>query len=239
LATVGRALVDELLELDPKAAAARWQQIGPATRQLVIRDGRTVQALDAFFKPAHGGSAAELLRGLSTEPVQVFAKNLAGDRGVARLRAIGRLAPAVLPKMGRAVLDDLLERAKAQGGFTGAEGLWREWQRIGPGTKRLLFPDPGHVKDLDRLFLLAKRMAHNPNPSGTATLLLADPLNPVQWLAYPAANAAARLFYTPAGVQLLTRGLSIPVRDGAAVRAWQAAVAAHLGGAAGEGGDER
>ena len=77
------------------------------------------------------------------------------------------MRPRRLPQVGRAFLEELLQKATAEGGFERAAGLQADWQRLGPETKRLLFRDPAHIKDLDNFFLLAKKMGENPNPSGS------------------------------------------------------------------------
>jgi hypothetical protein len=93
-----------------------------------------------------------------------------------------------------------------------------------PDTKKLLFKDPALVREMDNFFLLAKKAAENPNSSGTASVLTA--LNVGSGVVtYP----LAKLFYSPRGVRLLTRALSLPVGSKAASAAWQAEVATLVG----------
>src|SRR5205814_8718588 len=92
------------------------------------------------------------------------------DSAIQHLRRVQEMAPAEIPKIGRAYLEDLLSMATAEGGFDRAARLQAEWQKLGPETKRILFPDLAHRAQLDHFFLLAKRLSDNPNPSGTAVV---------------------------------------------------------------------
>ena len=148
-------------------------------------------------------SAAELRDALRDEPVQVFNSLVfRKDAGIERLREVAAQAPGEMAKLGRAWMEQALERPMAEGGFDAPLGLLRKWQDLGPQTKALLFPNPLHRKDLDDFFLLAKKIAENPNPSGTARNLTA--INAL-W-SIPAAGLA-KLFYSPAGVRELTRAV--------------------------------
>src|SRR5690606_19850741 len=133
-----------------------------------------------------------------------------------------------VPLIARAYLEGLMEKATAAGGFKRADGLWADWQRLGPETKAVLFPDRGLRNDLNNFFLLAKKAAENPNPSGTASVLTVTNL-----AASVPFWALAKLMYTRQGVQLLTRGLSIPWGNKTASAAWQAQVANLIGRDAG------
>jgi hypothetical protein len=173
-------------------------------------------------------SAADVLDQLRDEPVQVFQQaTWQKDAGIDRLREIGRLAPQELPKIGRAYLDDLLQQATAAGGFQKAQGLWSKWQNLGPQTKRLLFGhDTGLVSDLDRFFLLAKKAAENPNPSGTGYvvslgaqggLLITEPVTGA--IAQISTAGLSKLLHSRRGVQALTRGLSVKLENKATAAA--------------------
>jgi hypothetical protein len=176
--------------------------------------------------------AIEVLDALRDEPVKVFQQLTASkDGAVGLLRQVQREAPGELPKIGRAYLEGLLEKAKSAGGFEHADALFRDWQNLGVNTKVLLFKDPGLVSDLDKFFLLAKKTAENPNPSGTAltwfkggeaTLLINNPAAGVP-LSLSAA-ALSKLLHSKAAVRAMVRGFSIPVGN----RAASAAVTAEL-----------
>jgi hypothetical protein len=61
--------------------------------------------------------------------------------------------------------------------------------------------------------LLAKKVAENPNPSGTAPVLTA-----LNVTGMPVANVLARLLFTRRGVQALTRGFEMALLPRGAVR---------------------
>jgi hypothetical protein len=120
-----------------------------------------------------------------------------------------------------------MTKATAEGGFGRAQGLLADWQRLGPQTKQLLFRDAAHVKDLDNFFLLAKKLAENPNPSGTAlTLAKGGELTalvtaPGAGLTYTlGAPLVAKLLLDPRATRLLMQGLRLPVNAKVARTAW-------------------
>lgn len=207
-------------------AAAAVKTLDTEVQKAVAMGGKdataALQAGRTATKQKYGVS--DLIKQIRDEPRQAFDQAIwANDAGIDRLRAISRESPQALPQIGRAYLDDLFSTATAEGGFSKAQGLQAKWQKLGPQTKLLLFKDPGYIKDLDNFFLLAKKMAENPNPSGTAyvgsigaqgALMLTEP---VTGLAVAATGAAlSKLLHSPAGVRALTRGLSVPVGSRAA-----------------------
>lgn len=142
---------------------------------------------------------------LSGEPAQVFRQLTQGkDVGLERLRAVAQQAPREIPKIARAYLEDLMETATREGGFGHADKLYADWQRLGPETKRVLFQDPALIADLDNFFLLAKRAATNPNPSGTAQVLTALNVGTA-----PITYVLAKMLYSRKGVKALTEGFTI------------------------------
>lgn len=141
----------------------------------------------------------DVLESLSTEPRLVYNQlTRQKDAGIETLRLIKQHAPEELPNVGRAYLEEAMAKATAEGSFGHADKLWADWQKLGKETRRLLFP--GIAADLDRFFLVAKMIAKNPNPSGTASQL-----NVAKVLMYAPNWAAAKLMYTPAGVRLMTK----------------------------------
>lgn len=168
--------------------------------------------------------AIEVFDALRAEPVQVFNQLTANkDSAVSLLRQVQREAPNELPKLGRAYLEGLLQKATAEGGFSRADSIFRDWANLGSETKRLMFQSPALVSDLDNFFLLAKRTAENPNPSGTAftltktgevTLLIN---NPAVGIPVTLSGAAlSKLLHSPRAVRLMVRGLRIPAGNKAA-----------------------
>lgn len=172
--------------------------------------------------------------GAHGEPVQVYRKLVApADSGVDLLRTVAHEAPQALSAIGRAYLDDLLRQATAEGGFDKTGRLQASWQQLGPQTKKLLFPKEGQIADLDKFFLLAKKLNLNPNPSGTAYVgaigaqsaaLVLEPIMSV--VSQLGAAGLSTLLHSPAGVKLLTQGLSLSTSK--APRLAQVAAAARI-----------
>jgi hypothetical protein len=163
--------------------------------------------------------AQAVLEKLRLEPRQTFDQlTSAKDSAVEQLKAVRELAPQEMPKIGRAYLEDLLQTATAEGGFSRGQGLFAKWQQLGPQTKHILFGHPGLVADLDRFFLLAKKVGENPNPSGTGasvaliaqgSLLLTDPITGAA--TQVGAAALAKLLHSQTFVRALTKGLHVPI----------------------------
>lgn len=224
-AIVREADMPEMRTVSQGLAAKSVEQLDQAVRS-TARQAGVMPALKAGRKATvYKYAAGDVLDGIRQEPVRAFQQaTLANDAGVAKLREIARFAPGELPKVGRAYLDDLIGKATAEGGFDRAAGLMASWQKLGPQTKAMLFQDRALIKDLDRFFLLAKKIGENPNPSGTARVATAFNVASGT-LGYP----LAKLFYTPQGVKLLTRGLQIPAANQRATSAWLTEVASMAG----------
>jgi hypothetical protein len=175
-----------------------------------LREGRTAHAAKM--------EAADVLGQLRDEPVQVFNQaTWARDAGIDRLRAVAKLAPREMANIGRAFIEKLIDTATAEGGFDKARTVHTAWENLGPATKQILFRNPVLVTSLDNFFLLAKKAAENPNPSGSAYVggLLAhgyffrDPVTAIQYEL--AGGTLAKMLRSPKVARLLTRGLTVPL----------------------------
>jgi hypothetical protein len=163
-------------------------------------------------------TAAETRDALRAEPVQTFrALTQAGDAAIDKLRDVKKIAPAEMPKIGRAYLDDLIDTATAEGGFSREAKLWAEWSKLGDETKALIFPDASLRGDLDQFFLLGKKMAENPNPSGTGSMVALGAqgamlwTDPVTGVATALSGAAlSKALNSPAVAKLLTQAMQTP-----------------------------
>lgn len=167
----------------------------------------------------------------SREPRAIFdalARNK--DAGITKLRDVQKHVPDQMPNVARALLEDVFDKPTSAGGFKFADAAWARWQKIGPQTKAMLFPDRGHRMALDNFFLLAKKIGENPNPSGTA-----QTMNATGIIAGIPSYALAKLLYTPAGVRAITGVMDLSVRRPSA-RAARAAAVAQLSRAAQEAG---
>lgn len=226
--TIARADIPEMRNVSQGLAAHAVAQLDAAVRSTAQRAG-VLDKLEAGRKATIAKYGADdVLTEIRHEPVQAFTQATARqDSGIARLRQVAKLAPAELPRIGRAVLDDFMETATADGGFQHAQKIRATWNKLGGETKALLFKDPDYIADLDKFFRLAEKIAENPNPSGTARIN--NIFNATSTLVgYP----AAKLLYSPAGVKLLTEGFRIPLTSPAAVANYSARLTAALRNAA-------
>lgn len=202
---VREAVLPGLRNRSQGLAAAAVKELDAAVQKAVSEGGP-----DAIGALKAGRSAtlakygvADVFKELRDEPVQVFQRaTWANDAGIDQLRRLAKVAPAEMPKIGRAYVDGMLAKATGEGGFDHAKALWSQWQKLGPETKKVLFTQP-HRQDLDNFFLLAKNIADNPNPSGTARVMTAfNLMNTIP------SYALAKVLYSPSGVRQLTRGIT-------------------------------
>ncbi len=167
---VREADAPNLRNISQGLAAKAVNELGAAVDAAVKQGGQpAVDALKAGRDATKAKYAvADVLDGVRDEPVQAFNQLITSkDARIDQLKAIAQHAPAEMPKVGSAFLNDMLDTATSQGGFDRAQGLWAKWDKLGPQTKSVLFKDPAYIKDLDDFFMLSKKLAENPNPSGT------------------------------------------------------------------------
>lgn len=219
--TVGQGIAARTVGNLETAVQTTARQAGPDVFQALM-DGRaatvnkvkTIELLDKFGEDALGAFTK------ATSPTKI-----------AQLRALARVAPQEVAAMGRAWLEQALTKATQEGGFLRSDGLIRDWQRLNPQAKQLLFGGPAHVKDLDDFFLLAKKLAENPNPSGSAFTAFqgleagavgaaAAKLSPWALLETLGTYGVTRLLYSPTTTRLLLQGLRLPVSAKVARAAW-------------------
>ena len=181
--------------------------------------------------------------GVHEEPVAGFGRlTQPQDTGIYLLRQLEQEAPGELPKVGRAYFEKLIDVARLEGGLPRhADKIFAQWQQLGEETKRLMYPNPMLRQNLNDFFLGMKKLAENPNPSGTAIVSAISGQattagaalatgNPVwAFVTMTAPSTLAALMYTPKGASLLKRGINLPARSLAA-----AAVAGELQKLAGE-----
>jgi hypothetical protein len=202
-------------------AAAAVAQLEQAVMSRAARAGKdVVDALKAGRKATiEKYQTSDLADSLKKEPVRAFNEATApNDASINSLRQIARVSPDAPKQMGRAYLDKMMNAATAEGGYGRGAKLFAEWERLGPQTKKLMFA-PDHLKDLDRFFLLGKKMAETPNPSGSGAivslgsqgaLVMAEPVTGT--LVQLGGAALSKFLHSPAGVRILTRGLTVPVK---------------------------
>jgi len=159
-------------------------------------------------------AADEVLKSLHEDPVKIFEQSIfRKDAGVDQLRAIQKFAPQEIAKVGRAYVDDLIHTATSEGSFSKGAKLWSAWDNLGPQTKQIIF-NPRQAEDLDKFFLLAKKMGENPNPSGTGHLVSLGAqaggliVNPASGIPIEISGALlSKFLHSPKGVNLLINGM--------------------------------
>lgn len=221
LTIVDQALSDikELARKDGGPAKLIVSALEPQVQAAVRRAGPA--AVDALEK---GRSAVktrvmveDTLDALKKEPVASYRMATAQkDSAISRLRELRDVAPDVMPQVGRAWLDDALKQATSEGGFQHAAKLDADWQRLGAETKAILYPG-GQAAALDQFFLLAKKLALDPNPSGTAKVAVGSSGQLVLMFTHPTtgvplvlgSGAVSAILHSPTAVQAMTRGLRL------------------------------
>lgn len=195
----------------PELRSAGQGTAAYAVKQLekLVRDRATKAGPDVIQALEEGRGAtrakvevADVLERFRDDPIGVFRQLTAKD-GTKLLRAVSDVAPGKMADMGRAWLEQQLELSRREGGFGHADKLWSDWKNLAGETKRILFSAPGQIQQLDRFFLLAKRIAENPNPSGTAHTLTALNVGSI-----PVSAGMAKLLYSKAGVDAIVRWMS-------------------------------
>jgi hypothetical protein len=209
LRTQGQGIAAQAVKTLDAKVRERASQAGPeAIQALMTGRAATTQKY----------AVADVLDSLKDEPVKTVKSLLApNDSAVKQLRAVAEVAPEEVPKIGRAYLDDMLRKATNEGAFDHAARMQASWTELGAESKKLLFPDAQHVKDLDRFFLLSKKLAENPNPSGTAYLGLKTVegtnllLNPMTQIPISVGSAAlSKMLRSPKVVRALTGVMQVP-----------------------------
>ena len=238
LKSLARSAMPELRTQAQGIAAKAVRELDEAVRARATDAGKA--AIDALEQGRAATRAkyqiADVLKQFPKEDVPLYRRlTAAQDTQIGFLRKVQEAAPTELPNVARAYFEDLVARKP--------DRRFSEWQKLGTETKRILLPQEAMRQNLDHLFLLAKRIAENPNPSGTAlTWFKGSELT--AWVVQPllgiplsgAWTAVAKLLYSPAGVRALTRGLSIAVSPAKYSKAAQAAAVANIVKAAQEAG---
>lgn len=207
----------ELKTLSQGLAAKAVAELEDAVQQGTAQGGPAALAARDAGRAATVAKydAASVLKQLRDEPVQTFRQLTWGeDAGIDRLREVAKLAPNEMPNVGRAYVRDILEKGTAEGGFSRQDSMLRDWQALGPETKKILFKDPMKIRDLDNFFLLAKKAAENPNPSGSGLIATSSGsvgyafVNPSTGIPMIiGAGALSKLLHSPRAVAALSKGL--------------------------------
>jgi hypothetical protein len=171
------------------------------------------------------GRAAGLAKFITPKLQQLIdnaVSNIGGPQAVDALQQ-GRKAAAA--EVGQDWLVKTFKKAEAEGGFNREQGIWADWLRLPDEAKKTMF-QPAQVDELNKFFLGVKKLAENPNPSGTAilgistgagALILHDPISGVAMAL--GAGAVSKIMHSPFGVRILSNGLKLPVGSPSAAAA--------------------
>ena len=102
------------------------------------------------------------------EPVQLFNRLVQpGDANVATLRKVQAVAPGEMQTLGRAWFEDRMMAATTREGMEHTAKMLAEWDKMGPKTREILFPDAAVRQRVGDFFAAMERWGKSPNPSGT------------------------------------------------------------------------
>lgn len=193
-------------------------------------------------------NAADLLGDLNSEPGALYANlTTGGERVNNTLEVLHQKAPQALQTVGRTYLEQLLNKATAEGGFGRSEGLWADWQRLGKDSKNLLF-GPTIAGKFDEFLLAAKRLTPGRGSATSDRMSALGAYGDVgvaigeviagSLLGHPGYGIVgaggtllrtrvqpgilARLSFRPNGAQLLKNALTLPVASTQFIRTMQA-----------------
>lgn len=205
-----------------KAAVDGWNKLGDETKLELFGDTAKVKSIDDYMRlrqrVAESGAPGmeSPIEGLPKEPVPMFTQLMqAKDRAIEALSTATNAAPGSKPAMARAYVQDLLDNS-------GPQAALSKWKSLGDSTKEILFPDKILRQKVEDFFNLQQMVGDNPNKSGTAYVTAGQYIlkHPVSGLAYALGNnAMARILFRPGGVDLLTKGLKLNLRNPASALA--------------------
>jgi hypothetical protein len=153
-----KAAIDDTLSTMGMAAQKAFVEGRFAHRHMK----NTAETLDAI---------APIKEGVGREPVQAFERLVRpNDANISMLRRVNAAAPQELQNLGRAAFEEHLTRITAHGGLEHTKAALNWWDRLGPKTKDMLWPDPRVQQRVGDFFLAMKTWADSPNPSGTGAI---------------------------------------------------------------------
>jgi hypothetical protein len=142
-----------------------WNALGPETQKILVRNPEVRDMVTSYSsKQARLGPLVKL----ETEPVGlVDALTKDKDRSANILADIERQAPERIPEIGRSVIGEIFDQVTRGGDLEKTQSALNKWDALGDESKKILLRDPSLVKDWDNLFFSLKRLAYEPNPSGS------------------------------------------------------------------------
>ncbi len=153
LSTQNQRLAMQVVDAGEQEFAKAMQGSGPKTLQTIQKARQTVKEyhdVDEFlssFDRANYKEAGSLYQKLTSSK----------ERSLETLQYLQQKTPQVTKVIGKTLLDQMYEKATAEGGFGRTAGIWKEWTDIGPRTKELLL-GKSVAEDMDKFLLAAKRL---------------------------------------------------------------------------------
>ena len=156
---VGRAFIE---------GGGNWSKLGPETKKIIFGgDDNLISNLDALYAKERKFSKLTQM-----EPVPLFDKlTAARGRMVSLLRSVAEETPQQIPQIARAWTQGLLDTITQKGDIHHADSVWNSWFKMDPQTKKILFPNPGQVDDLNNVFFALQRLNREVNPSGSGYIV--------------------------------------------------------------------
>jgi len=143
-----------------------WEKLGPETKKIFFRDPGLIKDLDQYHADFQRFGPL-----LTLEPVGLFDKLTAGYGRYSNLvRDVAEKAPQRMPGVARSFFQGLLDRMTRGGEPEKIQSTLDKWLDWDPASKNRIVNNPSLVKDIDNLMFSFKRMAANPNPSGSGWL---------------------------------------------------------------------
>jgi hypothetical protein len=154
----GRAFID---------SGGKWETLGAETRKVLFKDPQLIKDLDAYYaKKTSLGKLTDM------EPVGLFDNLLRNrDATIQRLRTVAQEAPQKMPQLGRAFMQEILDRVFREGDIKHQVEALNDWDALGKEAKQILFRNPALINDLDNLMVSLKRLAAEKNPSGSGYMI--------------------------------------------------------------------
>jgi len=155
---VGRAFID---------SGGKWETLGNETKKVLFRNPKLIQDLDSYYaQKARLGPLTEM------EPVKLFDR-LTRDRDatIGELREVAQQAPAKMPRLGRAVFEEIVDRIFREGDIKHTQEALNTWDALGKEGKQIIYGNPALISDAENTILALKRLAAEPNPSGSGYII--------------------------------------------------------------------
>ena len=156
---VGRAFIE---------GGGNWSKLGPGTKKIIFGgDDNLISNLDELYaKERKFGKLTQI------EPVDLFNKMTAArGRMVNLLRSVATETPEQIPQIARAWTQGLLDTITQKGDIHHVDEVWNQWFKMDPSTKKIMFPEPKQVDNLNNAFFALQRLGHEVNPSGSGYII--------------------------------------------------------------------